>query len=188
GQRPRLTIKQTTVEDFLVEEAAGKVQIAGVRTNDGAAYLGRTVVITTGTFLNGLIHMGTMRHEAGRMWEFPSKGLPNALGRLNLMLGRLKTGTVPRLDRRSINWNGLEEQKGDDPIRKFSFWDSRVELPQVSCFITYTNGGTHKVIQDNLSKSAMYSGAIKGVGPRYCPSIEDKIVKFPDKERHQIFL
>jgi tRNA uridine 5-carboxymethylaminomethyl modification enzyme len=177
------------VEEFIVEQAAsGKAAIAGVRTNDGATYLGRTVVITTGTFLNGLIHMGAMRHEAGRMWEFPSKGLPNALGRLNLMLGRLKTGTVPRLDRRSINWAGLEEQRGDDPIRKFSFWDSRVELSQVSCFITYTNGGTHKVIQDNLSKSAMYSGAIKGVGPRYCPSIEDKVVKFPDKERHQIFL
>ncbi|HEX7926761.1 MAG TPA: tRNA uridine-5-carboxymethylaminomethyl(34) synthesis enzyme MnmG, partial [bacterium] len=187
-QQPRLTIKQTTVEDFLVEEANGKVHIAGVRTNDGATYFGRTVIITTGTFLNGLIHMGAMRHEAGRMWEFPSKGLPNALGRLNLMLGRLKTGTVPRLDKRSINWSGLEEQKGDDPIRKFSFWDSRVELPQVSCYITYTNGGTHKVIQDNIGKSAMYSGAIKGVGPRYCPSIEDKIVKFPDKERHQIFL
>jgi tRNA uridine 5-carboxymethylaminomethyl modification enzyme len=187
-RQPRLTIKQTTVEDFLVEEAAGKTTILGVHTNDGATYHGKTVVITTGTFLNGLIHMGTMRHEAGRMWEFPSKGLPNALGRLNLMLGRLKTGTVPRLDRRSIRWDGLEEQAGDDPIRKFSFWDSRIELPQVSCFITYTNGGTHKVIQDNLSKSAMYSGAIKGVGPRYCPSIEDKVVKFPDKERHQIFL
>jgi tRNA uridine 5-carboxymethylaminomethyl modification enzyme len=192
-QQAGITIKQTTVEDFIVEAANGpgahgKSRIAGVRTNDGATYLGRTVVITTGTFLNGLIHMGTMRHEAGRMWEFPSKGLPNALGRLNLMLGRLKTGTVPRLDRRTIQWNGLEEQKGDDPVRKFSFWDSRVELPQVSCFITYTNGGTHKVIQDNIGKSAMYSGAIKGVGPRYCPSIEDKIVKFPDKERHQIFL
>jgi tRNA uridine 5-carboxymethylaminomethyl modification enzyme len=187
--QPRLTIHQTTVEDFIVEQAAhGKARIAGVRTNDGAIYLGRTVVITTGTFLNGLIHMGTMRHEAGRMWEFPSKGLPGALGRLNLQLGRLKTGTVPRLDRRTIHWDGLEEQKGDDPIRKFSFWDSQVELPQVSCFITYTHRGTHKVIRDNLSKSAMYSGAIKGVGPRYCPSIEDKIVKFPDKERHQIFL
>jgi tRNA uridine 5-carboxymethylaminomethyl modification enzyme len=182
--QPRLTVKQATVED-LVQEGN---RIVAVTTNDGAVYAARTVVITTGTFMNGLVHLGTMRHEAGRMWEFPSKGLPAALGRLNLMLGRLKTGTVPRLDRRSIAWDGLEVQKGDDPIRKFSFWDSRIELPQVSCSLTYTNAATHKVIQDNLAKSAMYSGAIKGVGPRYCPSIEDKVVKFPDKERHQIFL
>jgi tRNA uridine 5-carboxymethylaminomethyl modification enzyme len=182
--QPRLTVKQATVED-LVQEGR---QIAAVTTNDGATYSGRTVVITTGTFMNGLIHMGAMRHEAGRVGELPSKGLPAALARLNLTLGRLKTGTVPRLEGRSIAWEGLEEQQGDDPIRKFSFWDSRVELPQVSCFITFTNGATHKVIQDNLGKSAMYSGAIKGVGPRYCPSIEDKVVKFPDKERHQIFL
>jgi len=182
--QPRLTVKQATVED-LVQEGG---RIAAVVTNDGASYAARTVVITTGTFMNGLIHMGATRHEAGRMWEFPSKGLPAALGRLNLKLGRLKTGTVPRLDRRSIRWEGLEEQKGDEPIRKFSFWDSRVELPQVSCFITYTNAATHRVIQENLGLSAMYSGAIKGVGPRYCPSIEDKVVKFPDKERHQIFL
>ncbi len=182
--QPRLTVKQATVEDLVQE---GK-RIAAVVTNDGASYAARTVVITTGTFMNGLIHMGATRHEAGRMWEFPSKGLPAALGRLNLALGRLKTGTVPRLERRSIQWEGLAEQKGDDPIRKFSFWDSRIELPQVSCFITYTSAATHQVIRDNLGKSAMYSGAIKGVGPRYCPSIEDKIVKFPDKERHQIFL
>ena len=182
--QPRLTVKQATVED-LVQEGN---RIAAVTTNDGATYSGRTVVITTGTFMNGLIHMGAMRHEAGRVGELPSKGLPAALARLNLSLGRLKTGTVPRLEGRSIAWEGLEEQQGDDPIRKFSFWDSRVELPQVSCFITFTNGATHKVIQDNLGKSAMYSGAIKGVGPRYCPSIEDKVVKFPDKERHQIFL
>jgi tRNA uridine 5-carboxymethylaminomethyl modification enzyme len=188
-RQARLAIRQTTVEEFLVEQdAAGHVRIAGVRTNDGASYQGRAVIVTTGTFLNGLVHMGATRHEAGRMWEFPSKGLPGALGRLNLALGRLKTGTVPRLDRRTIDWAGLEEQKGDDPIRKFSFWDSRVDLPQVSCFITYTRGATHRVIQENLAKSAMYSGAIKGVGPRYCPSIEDKVVKFPDKERHQIFL
>lgn len=182
--QPRLTLKQATVEDLVHE---GR-RIAAVTTADGAVYAGRTVVITTGTFMNGLIHLGTMRREAGRMWEFPSKGLPAALARLNLALGRLKTGTVPRLDRRTVAWEGLEEQKGDDPIRKFSFWDSRIELPQVSCHITYTNGATHRVIRDNLGKSAMYSGAIKGVGPRYCPSIEDKIVKFPDKERHQIFL
>ena len=181
---PGITIRQTTVEALLTEGP----RIVGVRTNDGMEFAGRTVVITTGTFLNGLIHMGSQRQEAGRMWEFPSKGLPRSLGALNLMLGRLKTGTVPRLHGPSICWDGLEEQHGDDPIRKFSFWESRIELPQVPCHITYTNERTHRVIQDNLSKSAMYSGAIKGVGPRYCPSIEDKVVKFPDKTRHQIFL
>ncbi len=182
--QPRLTVRQATVED-LVQDGN---RICAVTTSDGAAYSACTVVITTGTFMNGLIHLGTARTEAGRVGELPSKGLPAALNRLNLKLGRLKTGTVPRLDRGSIRWQGLEEQRGDDPIRKFSFWDSRVELPQVSCFITYTNAATHRVIRDNLGQSAMYSGAIKGVGPRYCPSIEDKVVKFPDKDRHQIFL
>jgi tRNA uridine 5-carboxymethylaminomethyl modification enzyme len=146
------------------------------------------VIITTGTFLNGLIHIGSTRSEAGRMGEFPSKALPASLGDLKLAMGRLKTGTVPRLDKRTVRWEGLEEQLGDDPIRKFSFWDSRIELPQVSCFITYTNEATHRVIRENLGQSALYSGAIKGVGPRYCPSIEDKVVKFPDKTRHQVFL
>ena len=182
--QPRLTLCETTVDELLTEGN----RVAGVSTHDGMRYLGRAVVITTGTFLNGLVHMGTDQREAGRMWEAPAKALPRSLAGLHLRLGRLKTGTVPRLARESIAWDGLEEQRGDDPIRKFSFWESRIELPQVSCFITYTNAGTHRVIQENLGKSAMYSGAIKGVGPRYCPSIEDKIVKFPDKLRHQIFL
>ncbi len=180
----RLTIRETTVEELIVEGG----RVAGVRTGAGGAFLGDAVILTTGTFLNGLIHVGGQRTEAGRTGEPPSKGLPIALGRIELELGRLKTGTTPRLDRHTIDWDGLEEQRGDDPIRKFSFWDSRVELPQVSCFITYTNGATHQVIQENLHRSAMYSGAIQGVGPRYCPSIEDKVVKFPDKSRHQIFL
>jgi tRNA uridine 5-carboxymethylaminomethyl modification enzyme len=162
--------------------------VTGVSTADGTAYAARAVVITTGTFLNGLIHIGDRRTEAGRVGEAPAKALPGSLAGLSLRLGRLKTGTVPRLHRDSIDWSGLEEQRGDDPIRKFSFWDSRIEQRQVSCFITYTNGETHRVIRDNLQRSALYSGAIKGVGPRYCPSIEDKVVKFPDKERHQVFL
>jgi len=185
--QPRLAIRQTTVESLLMEGGAG-ARVAGVRTHDGMSYLARTVVITTGTFLNGLVHMGDTRHEAGRAWEFPSKALPVSLRALNLELGRLKTGTCPRIDRETIDWSVLEEQRGDDPIRKFSFWESRVALPQVSCFITYTNEATHEVIRRNLHRSAMYSGAIQGVGPRYCPSIEDKVVKFPDKTRHQIFL
>ena len=180
----RLTLLQTTVEELLAEGG----RVTGVRAADGTVYGARAVVITTGTFLNGLIHVGDQRTEAGRADEPPAKALPGSLGNLKLRMGRLKTGTVPRLHRDTIDWEGLEEQKGDDPIRKFSFWDSRVELPQVSCFITYTNGATHQVIKDNLGRSALYSGAIKGVGPRYCPSIEDKVVKFPDKDRHQVFL
>ncbi|MCH9045541.1 MAG: tRNA uridine-5-carboxymethylaminomethyl(34) synthesis enzyme MnmG, partial [SAR324 cluster bacterium] len=168
----RLTLLQTTVEELLAEGG----RVTGVRAADGTVYGARAVVITTGTFLNGLIHVGDQRTEAGRADEPPAKALPGSLGNLKLRMGRLKTGTVPRLHRDTIDWEGLEEQKGDDPIRKFSFWDSRVELPQVSCFITYTNGATHQVIKDNLGRSALYSGAIKGVGPRYCPSIEDKIV------------
>jgi len=182
--QPGLTLVEATVNELL--SAGGRV--TGVRTADGVAYAGHAVVITTGTFLNGLIHIGDRRTEAGRVGEPPAKALPGSLAGLHLRLGRLKTGTVPRLHRDSIDWSGLEEQRGDDPIRKFSFWDSRVEQPQVSCFITYTNGETHRVIRDNLARSALYSGAIKGVGPRYCPSIEDKVVKFPDKERHQVFL
>ena len=180
----RLTIRQAAVEELLTEGS----RVAGVRCADGDILLGRTVIITTGTFLNGLIHRGDERHEAGRIGEPASKALPKSLGGLAVEMGRLKTGTTPRLRKDTIDWQTLEEQKGDEPIRKFSFWDSRIELPQVSCFITYTNAATHQVIRDNLHLSAMYSGAIKGVGPRYCPSIEDKVVKFPDKERHQVFL
>ncbi len=182
--QPRLSIVEARVDALLSEGG----RVTGVRTADGTAYAARAVVITTGTFLNGLIHIGDRRTEAGRVGEAPAKALPASLAGLHLKLGRLKTGTVPRLHRDSIDWSGLEQQQGDDPIRKFSFWDSRVEQRQVSCFITYTNGDTHRVIRDNLQRSALYSGAIKGVGPRYCPSIEDKVVKFPDKERHQVFL
>lgn len=204
---PRLTIVEGAVSDLIHETGSGHGhakggnaqntggnaqntagRVGGVTLENGARYMARTVVITTGTFLNGLIHIGNERTEAGRVDERPSKALPSALAALNLQLGRMKTGTVPRLDKHTIRWDGLEEQPGDDPIRKFSFWDSRIELPQVSCFITYTNGNTHRVIQENLMKSALYSGAITGTGPRYCPSIEDKIVKFPDKDRHQVFL
>ncbi|HEX9842059.1 MAG TPA: tRNA uridine-5-carboxymethylaminomethyl(34) synthesis enzyme MnmG, partial [bacterium] len=182
--QPRLTIGEARVDALLSEGG----RVTGVSTADGTAFAARAVVITTGTFLNGLIHIGDRRTEAGRVGEAPAQALPGSLAGLSLRLGRLKTGTVPRLHRDSIDWSGLEEQRGDDPIRKFSFWDSRIEQRQVSCFITYTNGETHRVIRDNLQRSALYSGAIKGVGPRYCPSIEDKVVKFPDKERHQVFL
>ena len=182
--QPGLTLRQATVEGLVSEGE----RVAGVRCEGGEVIFGRTVIITTGTFLNGTIHIGHVHTGAGRVGELPSNDLPRSLAGMNLVLGRLKTGTVPRLHTDTIDWGSLEEQRGDDPIRKFSFWDSRVELPQVSCFITYTNPATHRVIQENLKSSALYGGAITGVGPRYCPSIEDKVVKFPDKERHQVFL
>jgi len=193
--QPGLTIEETTVEALLTEPAPNPTgsgesgqQVNGVICANGTTYRAQAIIVTTGTFLNGKIHIGDQRTEAGRMWEPPAKGLSAALAELGLQLGRLKTGTVPRLDPSTIDYSELEEQKGDDPTPTFSFWGTQPQLRQISCHITYTNEATHQVIQNNLSKSAMYSGAIQGVGPRYCPSIEDKIVKFPDKTRHQIFL
>ncbi len=187
--QPRLTILEAEVSDLAMEgEGTKGARVAGVVTADGRQWLGRAVIITTGTFLNGLTHLGDQKNAAGRVGEAPSQALPESLARLNLQMGRLKTGTVPRLHRDTIAWHTLEEQWGDDPMPRFSFWGGAPALPQVSCSITYTNGRTHRVIQENLSRSALYSGAIKGVGPRYCPSIEDKVVKFPHKDRHQVFL
>ena len=188
-----LTLKQCTIEALVLDthrdqKRRHQPRIIGVRSDEGMTYLAQTVIITTGTFLNGLIHMGQQRRQAGRMWEFAATALPQALGELNLMLGRLKTGTVPRLDQRSIDWERLEPQWGDDPLPRFSFWNVPSPLEQVSCAVTHTNRRTHQVIAANLQRSAMYSGAIQGVGPRYCPSIEDKVVKFAAKDRHQVFL
>ncbi|MGK0291041.1 MAG: tRNA uridine 5-carboxymethylaminomethyl modification enzyme, partial [bacterium] len=181
---PNLTIKQAEITSLLWEGNQAK----GIITNLGEQVLGRAVIITTGTFLNGLIHIGHQQFPAGRAWEFPSGPLSESLQDHGVLMGRLKTGTVPRLNSHSINFDDLEEQWGDQPTPKFSFWGTKIGLRQVPCYITYTNEKTHQVIKDNIKLSAMYSGAITGIGPRYCPSIEDKIVKFPDKERHQIFL
>ncbi|MBF0350088.1 MAG: tRNA uridine-5-carboxymethylaminomethyl(34) synthesis enzyme MnmG [SAR324 cluster bacterium] len=179
-----LTLAEGLADDLLFEGQ----RVIGVRTAAGAEYLGAAIIMTTGTFLNGLIHRGTERVEAGRINEPPAKKITHSMHSLGLKMGRLKTGTPARLDKRTIDWDQTAEQWGDDPIQKFSFRDSVVRLPQVPCYVTYTNEDTHRVIQDNLQQSALYSGAIKGIGPRYCPSIEDKIVKFADKNRHQIFL
>ncbi len=160
----------------------------GVETNLGETIPGKTVILTTGTFLNGLIHIGHQQYPAGRAWEFPAAQLSNHLAERGFRIGRLKTGTTPRLDGRSINFDILEKQPGDPDLPTFSFWETKVSLPQVACYITYTNHQTHEIIRENIRKSAMYSGAITGIGARYCPSIEDKINKFPDRERHQIFL
>lgn len=146
------------------------------------------VVLTTGTFLRGVIHRGQEKFPAGRVGEKPSVGLAVTLEKLGFPLGRLKTGTPARLDGRTINWSILEEQKGDDPPQPFSYLTDKIRVPQIPCHITYTNENTHKIIKDNIHLSAMYSGQISGTGPRYCPSIEDKVSRFADKSRHQVFL
>jgi len=181
---PNLTILEGEVVDLVV--TCGRV--SGVELWDGSIIPCRAVVLTTGTFLRGVIHIGDVSKPGGRMGDNPSVRLAERLDSLDLPLGRLKTGTPPRLDGRTIDWDGLEKQPGDpDPVL-FSFLSKAIEAPQVDCGITRTNERTHQIIRENLDRSAMYGGHIDGVGPRYCPSIEDKIVRFADKESHQIFL
>jgi tRNA uridine 5-carboxymethylaminomethyl modification enzyme len=179
-----LIIKQAEVIDLVIEEGAAR----GVMLRDGRAVAAETVIITTGTFLNGLIHCGEMTYPAGRSGEPPSQLLGEVLRNLGLRCGRLKTGTPPRLDARSIDWSRFEPQKGDPEPTPFSFRTEKIDREQVVCHIAYTTDETHRVLRENLQRSPLYSGQITGVGPRYCPSIEDKVVKFPDKMRHQIFL
>jgi tRNA uridine 5-carboxymethylaminomethyl modification enzyme len=179
-----LSIFSDTVINFILD----KNTISGFETKQGKKIICNKLILTTGTFLNGLIHIGDERTPAGRYDEKPSTGLSEQLEKYNFKIGRLKTGTPPRLDSRTINYENLEEQFADDDPYFFSFLTKKNINKQVSCRMTYTNDKVHKIIKKNLSKSAMYSGSIKGVGPRYCPSIEDKIVKFADKVRHQIFL
>jgi len=174
--------------DPVIKFIFDKNTINGFITKGGKKVLCSKLILTTGTFLNGLIHIGDERTPAGRYDEKPSTGLSEQLDKYNFKIGRLKTGTPPRLDSRTINYENLEEQFADDDPYFFSFLTKKNINKQVSCRMTYTNDKVHKIIEKNLSKSAMYSGSIQGVGPRYCPSIEDKIVKFADKGRHQIFL
>ncbi len=174
--------------DPVIKFIFDKNTISGFVTKKGKKVLCSKLILTTGTFLNGLIHIGDERTPAGRYDEKPSTGLSEQLEKYNFKIGRLKTGTPPRLDSRTINNENLEEQLADDDPYFFSFLTKKNINKQVSCRMTYTNDKVHKIIKKNLSKSAMYSGNIQGVGPRYCPSIEDKIVKFADKGRHQIFL
>lgn len=181
---PNLEIKEGAVESLLVEGE----QIRGVSTQNGVTFHGKKVILTTGTFMRGLIHQGKTTFPGGRAGDAPSVGLSADLEKLGFTLGRLKTGTPPRIHKRSIDCSALEEQQGDAGIQ-FSYDERETPpLPQVSCYITYSTAQTKQIIQDNLSLSSIYSGQIQSVGPRYCPSIEDKIVRFADKERHQFFL
>ena len=174
--------------DPVIEFIFNKNQIIGFHTNSGKKINCKKMILTTGTFLNGLIHIGDERTPAGRHNEKPSTGLSEQLEKFKMKLGRLKTGTPPRLDGSTINYENLEKQDADTDPEYFSFLTKKTYNKQIACCVTYTNRKVHEIIKKNLNKSAMYSGSIKGVGPRYCPSIEDKIVKFSDKTRHQIFL
>lgn len=181
---PNLHLRQGLVIDLIVQDG----QILGIEMQDTRRIRAEAVVLATGTFLNGLIHTGKRTYAAGRAGEPASTDLAECLKRLGFPVGRLKTGTPPRLDGRSINWEQFVVQPGDSEPVPFSFSTQTIEQPQVNCFSGYTNEKVHQAIKNNLSESPLYSGQIKGVGPRYCPSIEDKVVKFPDKTRHQLFL
>jgi len=185
GATPNLSIKAAAAEDLVIG-ADGRVK--GVVTGEGEQIACAAVVLTTGTFLSGMIHIGETTYPAGRMGDAPSLGLSKTLARLSLPLGRLKTGTPCRIDGRTIDWASLESQPADDPPEPFSFLTDKIRVPQIACGITATTPATHELIRANLHRAPMYSGQIGSVGPRYCPSIEDKVVRFADRERHQIFL
>ncbi len=184
GAQDNLRIVEAPVEDLICQ---GR-EVSGVVLGDGRKLHAPSVVLTTGTFLRGVIHMGEAKSAGGRIGDAPAIGLAETLDRFGLALGRLKTGTPPRLDGRTIRWDMLPEQKGDDPPEPFSSLTSVINQPQVSCFVTGTTEASHEIIRGNLNRAPMYSGQIEGTGPRYCPSIEDKVVRFAEKDRHQIFL
>ena len=184
---PGLTLRQGEVTELLVEEG----RVRGVRTGDGEVHAGRAVILTTGTFLRGLIHVGDQTSAGGRAGEAPAMSLSGSLERLGFALARLKTGTPCRLDGRTVDLGAMEEQPGDDPAPRFRIFappGERPALAQRSCWLTYTTERTHEIIRANLHRSPLYQKRIVGVGPRYCPSIEDKVVRFADKDRHQVFL
>jgi len=185
GEQPGLDILAEAAEDLILGKDGA---VAGVRTAAGGDILAGAVVVTTGTFLRGMIHIGDTLIPAGRVGDKPAIGLAYTFKRLGFSLGRLKTGTPPRLDGRTIDWSGLKAQPGDVPPTPFSYLTERIETPQIHCHLTATTPAGHALIRDNLHLSAMYSGRITGPGPRYCPSIEDKVVRFAERESHQIFL
>ena len=185
AEQPNLSIRESAVDDLAIDSAGW---LAGVVLATGETIACGAAVLTTGTFLRGLIHVGETRTPAGRVGEPPALRLSETLARLGFPLGRLKTGTPPRLDGRTIDWAGLEVQAGEDPPPPFSFMTDRITTPQIACHITGTTPASHALIRANLDRAPLYSGQIEGIGPRYCPSIEDKVVRFADRTRHQIFL
>jgi tRNA uridine 5-carboxymethylaminomethyl modification enzyme len=185
SEQPGLDIVEGAAVDLTLADYG---EIAGLALSDGRNLRAGAVVLTTGTFLNGLIHIGEVRIPAGRVGEAPALGLSNRLVAAGLAMGRLKTGTPPRLDGRTIDWAALEVQPGDDPPEPFSMMTARVTTPQIPCHITWTGAAAHALVRANLHRAPMYSGQIEATGPRYCPSIEDKVVRFADKAQHQIFL
>ncbi len=185
---PNLDVKAGGAADIIITSAAMGRMVTGVKTLDGEIITAKNVILTTGTFLRGLIHIGDKAFPAGRMGEEPSLGLSDTLITEGFALDRLKTGTPPRLDGKTIDWQKCLEQPGDNPPIPFSFLNSKINVPQIPCYITRTTSETHSIIKDNLLKSPIYSGKIESTGPRYCPSIEDKISRFSDKDSHQIFL
>lgn len=181
---PNITLRQAQVVALLVQGGT----CYGVQTQEGETFFGEHVVLTTGTFLQGLIHVGEEHFPGGRRGEAPAVGLSDSLREHGIELVRFKTGTPPRLERKSIRWDILEEQQGDEPPLPFSFRTKNFKVDQLPCYLTHTNEKVHEIIRKNLSRSPLYAGRIVGIGPRYCPSVEDKIVKFPDKKSHQIYL
>ncbi len=187
--QPNLSLFQQAVDDLMVETVDGRQQVTGVVTQMGLKFKAKAVVLTVGTFLGGLIHIGDKNHSAGRAGDPPSIALANRLRELPFRVERLKTGTPPRIDSRTIDYSGLAEQPGDTPLPVFSYTGKVENHPQqISCHITHTNEKTHDIIRRGLHRSPMYSGVIEGIGPRYCPSIEDKVVRFAEKSSHQIFI
>jgi tRNA uridine 5-carboxymethylaminomethyl modification enzyme len=184
-REPNLRILQAEVAQLIIEASN---RVTGVLLRDGRTISSEAVIVTTGTFLNGLAHVGEMKYSCGRNGEAPSNLLGDQLRGLGLAWTRLKTGTPPRLDGRTIDWSRFEPQKGDAEPTPFSFLTERIEREQICCYISYTSDKTLQILRDSIARSPLYSGQIEGVGPRYCPSIEDKVVKFPDKSRHQLFL
>src|SRR5687767_11489202 len=190
-ETPNLQVLEGEVHDVLTEQGrvlAEKGRVRGVQLGDGREFAAGAVVLTTGTFLRGLIHIGEQQTPAGRVGEAPAVGLSKTLESLGFALGRLKTGTPPRLDGRTIDWAGLQMQPGDEPPEPFSTLTDRITNRQIECAITRTTEQTHAIIRANVHRSPMYSGQIQSRGPRYCPSIEDKIVRFGERDGHQIFL
>ncbi len=187
-EQPNLSLRQETVEDILTEESDGESRVSGALVRGDALYRARAVILTTGTFLQALMHTGEARTPGGRAGEGTTAGISGALNRLGFQLARFKTGTPPRLNGRTIDYSRTELQPGDDEPQPFSFLTERLDVDQLPCWITYTNEAAHALIRQNLHRAPMYSGQIRSSGPRYCPSIEDKIVRFADKDRHQLFL